>query len=79
MWVNAEGEKFWVKYHFKTDQGIEFLTQAEADRMAGDDADYHRRDLFDIDPQRRPPELDAEDAGHAVRGRAGPTASTRST
>ncbi|WP_099827506.1 catalase [Oceaniglobus indicus] len=46
MWVNAEGEKFWVKYHFKTDQGIEFLTQDEADRLAGADADYHRRDLF---------------------------------
>lgn len=46
MWVNANGEKFWVKYHFKTDQGIEFLTQAEADRLAGEDADYHRRDLF---------------------------------
>ena len=25
MWVNAKGERFWVKYHFKTDQGIEFL------------------------------------------------------
>ena len=46
MWVNAEGERFWVKYHFKTDQGIECLTQEEADRLAGEDADYHRRDLF---------------------------------
>ncbi len=46
MWVNAEGERFWVKYHFKTDQGIEFLTQAEADSIAGEDGDYHRRDLF---------------------------------
>jgi catalase len=47
MWVNAEGEKFWVKYHFKTDQGIHFLTQAEADRLAGVDGDYHARDLYD--------------------------------
>ncbi len=47
MWVNAKGGKFWVKYHFKTDQGIAFLTQAEADRLAGVDADYHRRDLFE--------------------------------
>ncbi|MCQ0092262.1 catalase [Roseovarius sp. M141] len=46
MWVNADGEKFWVKYHFKTDQGIECMTQAEADKMAGEDGDYHRRDLF---------------------------------
>ncbi len=47
MWVNAKGERFWVKYHFKTDQGIECLSQEEADRIAGEDADYHRRDLFE--------------------------------
>nr|WP_299244782.1 catalase [uncultured Halomonas sp.] len=46
MWVNAQGERFWVKYHFKTDQGIEFLTQEDADRLAGEDSDYHMRDLF---------------------------------
>jgi catalase len=46
-WINAAGETFWVKYHFITDQGIEFLTQAAADELAGKDADYHRRDLFE--------------------------------
>lgn len=46
MWINAEGERFWVKYHFKTDQGIDFLTQEEAGKMAGEDADYHTRDLY---------------------------------
>ena len=46
MWVNAQGEKFWVKYHFKTDQGVECLTQEEADRLAGADGDYHTRDLY---------------------------------
>ena len=47
MWVNEAGEKFWVKYHFHTNQGIENLTAAEAQRLAGADAEYHRRDLFD--------------------------------
>ncbi len=47
MWINAAGERFWVKYHFKTDQGIAFLTQKDADRIAGEDADYHQRDLYD--------------------------------
>jgi catalase len=47
MWVNGGGERFWVKYHMKTDQGIAFFTQAEADEMAGVDGDVHRRDLFD--------------------------------
>ncbi|HET8600696.1 MAG TPA: catalase [Segeticoccus sp.] len=47
MWVNAGGEKFWVKYHFRTNQGMEFFTNAEAAAMAGEDADFHRRDLFE--------------------------------
>ncbi|MGO1055593.1 catalase [Crossiella sp. CA198] len=46
LWVNAGGAKFWVKYHFKTDQGIEFLTSAEAAQIAGADADYHIADLW---------------------------------
>ena len=45
-WLNADDELFWVKYHFKTDQGIDFLTQEDADRLAGEDGDYHQRDLF---------------------------------
>ena len=47
MWVNGTGERFWVKYRFKTDQGVEFLTQQEADRLAGEKPDYHRQDLFE--------------------------------
>jgi len=47
LWVNAEGVKHWVKYHFITDQGIEFLTQEEADRMVAADGDFHTRDLFE--------------------------------
>ena len=47
MWINADGQKFWVKYHFHTEQGMEFFSNAEAAAMAGADADFHRRDLFD--------------------------------
>ncbi len=47
LWVTAAGARFWVKYHFKTDQGIEFFTQDEADQMASADTDYHTRDLFE--------------------------------
>ena len=46
-WHNSDGDTFWVKYHFKSDQGVDFLTQDDADRIAGEDSDYHRRDLFD--------------------------------
>jgi catalase len=45
-WINAAGEIFWVKYHFISDQGVEFLTQAEGDDLAGKDGDYHQRDLY---------------------------------
>jgi len=46
QWVNARGEVFWVKYHFKTDQGIKNLIAEDAARIAGHDADYHQRDLL---------------------------------
>lgn len=46
QWINAEGERFWVKYHFKTDQGNEHLTDAEATALAGTDPDYYREDLY---------------------------------
>ena len=45
MWYNAGGEKFWVKYHIKTDQGIDNLADAEAKVIAGQDPDFHIRDL----------------------------------
>ena len=48
LWINAAGEKFWVKYHFHTDQGVEGLTGEEADRASpAQDADFHRRDLYE--------------------------------
>jgi catalase len=47
MWVNADAERFWVKYHFKTAQGIQNFTASEAAEMTASDPDYHRRDLFD--------------------------------
>jgi catalase len=47
MWVNAAGEKHWVKYHFHSAQGVHGLTGEEATRIAGQDADFHRRDLYE--------------------------------
>jgi len=45
--INADNERFWVKFHFKTQQGIKCLLQEEADRLAGTDPDYHTRRLFE--------------------------------
>jgi catalase len=47
MWVNAQGQRFWVKYHFKTEQGIQNFTDAESRAMRSVDLDCHRRDLWD--------------------------------
>jgi catalase len=44
-WMNAGGERFWIKYHFKTVQGIENFTREEGDAMTAQDPDHHRRDL----------------------------------
>jgi len=44
--VNAAGQAVYVKYHFKTDQGIKCLDAAEADRLASEDPDYAIRDLY---------------------------------
>ncbi|MBO1768101.1 catalase [Allobranchiibius sp. GilTou38] len=47
MWINEAGEKHWVKYHFHSNQGVEGLTGEAATRIAGEDADFHRRDLHE--------------------------------
>ncbi len=46
-WYNKKGEYFWVQYHFKTEQGIQNFTRQEATRMAGENADYATRDLYE--------------------------------
>jgi catalase len=46
QWMNAKGEAVWVKYHFKTDQGIRCLTAQEATRIAGERPDHAQLDLL---------------------------------
>ncbi len=46
QWINAAGEKFWVKYHFHSNQGDHYLDPGQAQDIAGADADYYRRDLY---------------------------------
>lgn len=45
-WVNAEGDGVWVKYHFKTEQGVQNLSNELAAKIAGENPDYHTEDLF---------------------------------
>lgn len=45
--INKRNELFWVKWHFKTKQGIKNFTREHAEAMRGEDPDYAQRDLFD--------------------------------
>jgi len=44
--INAKNERFWVKFHFKTAQGIQCITGEESAKLIGQDRESHQRDLF---------------------------------
>lgn len=44
--INANKQRFWVKFHFRTQQGIKNLTDEEAANIMGQDRDSHQRDLY---------------------------------
>jgi catalase len=44
--LNAANDRIWVKFHFRTQQGIQNLTDAEAEALVGKDRETHQRDLF---------------------------------
>ncbi|MEE3693766.1 catalase [Campylobacter sp. CLAX-22107-21] len=45
--INDKGERFWVKFHFKTRQGIKNLTNKEAAELIGKCRESHQRDLYE--------------------------------
>ncbi len=45
--INAKNERFWVKFHLKTQQGIRNLTDEEAEALIGRDRESHQRDLYE--------------------------------
>lgn len=45
--INAANERFWVKFHFKSMQGIANFTNAEAASIIANDREYSQRDLFE--------------------------------
>jgi catalase len=44
--INAQNERFWVKFHLRTQQGIRNLTDEEAEVIVGKDRESHQRDLY---------------------------------
>ncbi len=45
--INADNERFWVKFHFHSNQGIKNMTDAEAEALVGMDRESHQRDLYE--------------------------------
>ncbi len=45
--LNKENTRYWVKFHFRSQQGIENLTNEEAIHLIGTDSETHQRDLFE--------------------------------
>nr|WP_314637683.1 catalase [uncultured Janthinobacterium sp.] len=45
--LNAQNERFWVKFTFKTQQGIQNLTDQEAEELVGKDRESSHRDLYE--------------------------------
>lgn len=45
--INAKNERFWVKFHFKSMQGIHNLTNKEAEEIIAKDRESHQKDLFE--------------------------------
>ena len=46
--INAADERFWIKFHFKTMQGIKTWTNAQAAEIVGQDRESSQRDLFEV-------------------------------
>lgn len=45
--INDGGERFWVKFHFKTAQGIKTMTNSEAEAVIAKDRESAQRDLYE--------------------------------
>jgi catalase len=44
--INQDHTRYWVKFHFKTVQGIQNLSNEEATELIGTDRESHQRDLY---------------------------------
>jgi catalase len=45
--IDADNKRVWVKFHFKTCQGIKNLTDAEAEQIIAKDRESNQRDLYE--------------------------------
>jgi len=53
--INSDNERAWVKFHFKTNQGVKNLTDEEAASIIANDRESHQRDLYEQIEQGKKP------------------------
>lgn len=56
--INDKNERFWVKFHFKTKQGIKYLTDHEAEEVVAKDRESNQKDLFEAIERKEYPQWD---------------------
>ena len=56
--INARGDSHFVKFHWKPKLGVHGLAWDEAQKIAGKDCDFHRRDLWEAIESGNFPEWD---------------------
>ena len=64
--INANNEKVWVKFHFKTAQGIKNFINDEAVKMKGEDPDFAQRDLVAAIDRKDFPKWECENPDHEL-------------
>ncbi len=71
VWRNAEGNRKYVKYHWYPFEGVQFITNEEANTLAAENPDYSGKDLYDAIANGKPVEyglyvqlMDPKDEGH---------------
>jgi catalase len=74
--VNHEGKRSFVKFHWIPQAGTHSLVWDEALKLAGQDPDFHRRDLYeaiDVSPQptiQQPPSTSTTPGSRGIARRA---------
>ncbi|PGS35749.1 catalase [Bacillus cereus] len=56
VWRNAEGNRKYVKYHWYPFEGVQFITNEEANKLAAENPDYSGKDLYDAIANGKPVE-----------------------
>src|SRR5690625_998645 len=64
--INDQNERVWVKFHMRSQQGIQNLTDEEAGKLVGTDRESHQRDLYENIERSEEHTSELQSRGHLV-------------